>query len=121
MSANVKWRLFGVLMIGLGVAVAWTFGLGPLQEARAGAERVSYDWRVFVAAPFAIVIGLFLLAFGEAIGTMINGPLHGRIQTATGGQKALLLVMLLAAGAASYGAWQWFDNEVRALGYVSGG
>ena len=117
----MRWRLFGIVMIALGLAVGWFFGLGPLQEAQAGAQRVSYDMRVFIAAPFAIVIGLFLLMFGEAIGTMINGPLHGRIQTATGGQKVLLLVMLLVAGAASYGAWQWFDNEVRALGYVSGG
>lgn len=120
MAGNLKWRLIGLVLIALGGAVAWFFGLGPIEEARAGAQRVSYDMRVFVAAPFAIVIGLFLLAFGERIGPMISGPLAGRTQTASAGQKVLVLMMLLIAGAASLGAWWWFDNEVRALGYVSG-
>ena len=121
MNANLKWRLVGIGLIGLGVAVAWIFGLGPLREAQAQAARVSYDVKAFVAAPFAIVCGLFLVVGGESVGHMIGGPLAGRIQTATGAQKVTVIAMLVIAGLASFAAWWWFDAELTRLGYVSGG
>ena len=121
MNANLKWRLVGIGLIALGVAVAWIFGLGPLNEAWAGAQRVSYDARVFVAGPAAIVFGLFLIVGGESVGKMIGGPLANSFPTATGGQKAMVIAMLAIAGLASLGAWWWFDAELTRLGYLSAG
>jgi hypothetical protein len=121
MSANLKWRLVGIALIALGAAIAWIFGLGPLREAQAGAARVSYDVKAFVAAPSAIVFGLFLVVGGESVGTMIGGPLAGRFQTASSGQKLMLVAMLAWAGLASFAAWYWFDAELTRLGYLSAG
>ena len=116
---DLKWRLIGLVFVAPGVAVAWIFGLGPLREAQAGAKQVSYEIKAFVAAPFAVVIGLFLIGGGAAVGEMIGGPLAGRFRTATGGHKLLALAMLGVGAAASFLAWWWFDAELHRLGYVN--
>ena len=68
MLADFKWRLIGLAFVVSGGALAWFFGLRPLQEARAGAAEVSYSVKLFVAAPLAIVLGLALLIGGARLG-----------------------------------------------------
>jgi hypothetical protein len=120
MNANLKWRLIGAGIVALGVAVGWIFGLGPLREAEAGAAQVSYEIKAFVAAPFAIVAGLFLLIGGAGMGEAIGQGLHNRATPATGRQKAMMAAVLALGGLASLAAWYWFDARLTALGYVSG-
>jgi hypothetical protein len=114
MSSGVKARLVGVALIAIGVAAAWFFGLRPLQEAAAGAKEVSYQMKLFVAAPLAIVAGLFLLAGGAPVGEAFSGPPVGRRQ------HLIVWPMFVLAMAAGAVAWWWFDAQLRALGYGGG-
>ena len=120
MNANLKWRLIGAGLIALGVAVAWIFGLGPLRDAERGAAQVSYEIKAFVAAPFAIVAGLFLLIGGASAGEAIGKGTANRETPLTGAQIAMLSAVLVIGGLASFAAWYWFDARLTALGYVSG-
>lgn len=108
-------RLLGAAMVAGGLALAWFFGLGPLREARAGAEAVSYSVKLFVVAPMLVLAGLVLLAGGEAVADAITQPPRTK-------RQHLIVWPLFAASLAIGGlAWWWFDGELRALGYVSGG
>ena len=114
MSAAVRARLLGVAMIAAGLALAWFFGLRPLQQAAAGASEVSYDTKLFVAAPLAIVGGLFLLVGGAPVGAACSGPPRGR-------DHLIVWPMFVIAMAAGGLAYWWFDAKLHELGFVTGG
>lgn len=113
MSANLKWRLIGAALIALGAAVAWFFALGPLRDAQAGASQVSYEIKAFVAAPVAIVTGLFLVVGGAAMGELVTGMPRTRQQ------RLWALAAVALALAAGFGAWWWFEGELQRLGYLN--
>ena len=115
MNANVKWRLIGLAFLAGGVATAWFFGLRPLQMAEAGAREVSFQPKLFVAAPLAIVLGLFLIGGGAAVGELVAGPPRTRRQ------HILVWPMLLIALAAGGAAYWWYDARLHALGFVNVG
>jgi len=113
MSANLKWRLIGLVLIALGVAAAWFFALGPLREAQAGAGQVSYEIKAFVAAPVAIVTGLLLILGGAEMGELMTG------MPKTRRQKIWALTGVILAVAGGLAAYWWFDAELARLGYAS--
>ena len=114
MNANLKWRLIGGLFVAGGVALAWFLALRPLQMAEAGAREISFQPKLFVAAPLAIVLGLFLIAGGEAVGELVKGPPR------TPRQHLLVWPMFALALAAGGLAYWWYDARLHALGFVSG-
>lgn len=114
MSTALKSRLLGLAMIAAGAALAWFFGIRPLHAAAAGAKEVSYDIKLFVAAPLAIVAGLFLLVGGAPVGEAFSGPPRGRDHLVVWP----MFVIAMAAGGLAY--W-WFDARLHALGFVTGG
>lgn len=115
MSTGLKSRLLGVVLIAMGAGLAWFFGLRPLQEAAAGAKEVSYSLKLFVAAPLAIVAGLFLLVGGAPVGEAFSGPPR------TKRDHLIVWPMFVLAMAAGGLAWWWFDARLHALGFVTGG
>jgi hypothetical protein len=115
MRAGLRARLLGIAFIAAGAALAWFFGLRPLQQAAAGAREISYDVKLFVAAPLAIVAGLCLLIGGAPVGEAFAGPPRGRRQ------HLIVWPMFAVAMAAGGLAFWWFDARLHALGYVTGG
>src|SRR5262245_35110282 len=105
MTADLRWRLIGLMFVGAGGALAWFFGFRPLQAARAGAEEVSYSVKLFVAAPLAIVLGLALLLGGARLGALVGGPPRTRAQ------HLATWPLVLIGAAAGLAAWWWFDGE----------
>jgi len=115
MADGLKARLLGIALLAGGIALGWFFGLGPLNAAHAGAERVEYDVKLFVAAPMMVVSGIVLLLFGGAVLRAFTGPPQTK-------QDHLIVwpVFALALVAGGVGYW-WFDAQLKALGYVTGG
>lgn len=112
--AGLRSRLIGIVMIAFGAALGWYFGLKPLEEARAGAQEVSYSLKLFIAAPLAIVGGLFLLIGGTAVGEAFSGPPQGTRQHLI--VWSAFAIAIVAGGC----AWWWFDAQLSALGYRVG-
>lgn len=115
MGNGLKARLFGIAAIAGGIALGWFFGLGPLREAQAGAERVSYDIKLFIVAPMLVLMGLFMIVGGAPVLESFMGPPR------TKRDHLLVWPMFVAALAVGAVAWWWFDGQLKALGYVSGG
>ena len=115
MNPNLKWRLIGFFFLAGGIALAWFFALRPLQLAQEGAKQVSFQMKLFVAAPMAMVLGLFLIVGGAAVGELVAGPPRTRRQ------HLLVWPMFgLALVAGGIGYW-WFDARLHELGFVTGG
>jgi hypothetical protein len=114
MMAGLKARLFGLLLVGIGVALAWFFGLRPLEAARSGAQHIDFPIKLFIAAPMAIVFGLVMLVGGPRVAAAVSGPPRTREQHLI---VWPLFAVALAAGGLGY--W-WYDAQLHALGYVSG-
>jgi len=113
--SGAKARLLGAAMVAGGVALAWFFGLKPLEEARAGAQAVSYSVKLFIAAPMAVVAGLVLLVGGASVADAITRPPRTK-------RQHLIVWPMFAVSLALGGlAWWWFNGQLRALGYLSGG
>jgi hypothetical protein len=114
MSISLRSRLIGLGITAIGLAFAWFFGFRPLQAAAAGASEVEFQIKLFVAAPLAIVSGLFLMLGGQPVGEAMSGPPVGRQQ------HLIVWSMFLIAMAAGGASYYWFDAKLHALGYVSG-
>src|SRR4051812_34011932 len=106
-------RLFGLLLLAAGIGLSWFFGLYPLQQAEAGAARISYDVKIFVAGPMMLAAGLLLLFGGARVGRAFAGPPRTRAQHLFVWPT---FVLVLAAGGLAY--W-WFTERLHALGYVT--
>jgi hypothetical protein len=85
------------------------FGLYPLQQAEAGAARISYDVKIFVAGPMLVAFGLMLLVGGARIGRAFSGPPRTR-------EQHLLIWPTFAVALAAGGvAFWWFTERLHAL------
>jgi len=109
--AEVRARLLGLVLIVVGLGLAWFFGLKPIEAAQAGAAEVSYSMKIFVAAPMAIVFGLFLLVGGASVADVVTQPPR------TKRQHMIVWPLFAVALAAGGLAWWWFDAQLQALGY----
>ena len=112
MSAGLKARLIGLVMVGFGVGFAWFFAWRPLVEAQAGVHQISFPTKVFLVSPLAIVYGLALLIGGAPVHALIGGPPRTR-------QQHLIVWPLFAAGLAVGGlAYYWYQGQLHALHYL---
>lgn len=114
MAGGLKARLIGLAAIAGGVAMGWFFGIGPLREAQAGAQQVSYDIKLFIVAPMLVMMGVFLIVGGAPVLESFAGPPR------TKRDHLLVWPMLIVALAVGGAAWWWFDAQLHALGYVNG-
>lgn len=108
---QVRARLLGLMLVAVGLGLAWFFGLKPLEEARAGAAEVSYSMKLFIAAPMAMVFGIFLLVGGASVADVVTQPPR------TKRQHMIVWPLFAVALAAGGLAWWWFDAQLRVLGY----
>jgi hypothetical protein len=108
MSLDIKARIGGIFLVALGVVMAWFFILGPLQEARNGAEDVSYSLKIFVAVPACVIAGLAFLVRGS---NLVYRNVEGKTLTAVGWAMFAVVALLTAAG------YWWFQQQFAALGY----
>ena len=108
---DVKARLIGLAVAAAGVGLAWFFGFKPLEEARAGAQEVSYSIKMFLIAPMAIVFGLFLAIGGAQVADVVMAPPR------TTRQHLIVWPLFVLALAAGGLAWWWLDGQLGALGY----
>jgi hypothetical protein len=109
MALDLKHRLAGAALVVLGLAVAWFFLLGPLQEAQRGVADVSYSLKAFWFVPLSVVFG---------IGFLIAGS---RLEYRTADHKNFTLsgwIMFIIAAALAAGGYFWFQQQFSALGYV---
>lgn len=111
MISALRPRLFGLALIAAGAAIAWFFGLRPLEAAAAGAPEVQFQMKLFIVAPLAIISGLFLMVGGKPVSAAMSGPPVGRQQ------HLIVWTMFGSAMAAGALAYFWFDSRLDALGY----
>lgn len=109
MSGDVFYRLGGLASLAIGAGFGW-FGIWrPLGLARAHAPEVSYDSKIFVLVPVALVFGLFFLVAGDKIPYR-----NAEKQTFTPAGWALMAAVAIAATAGFF----LFRQQFEALGYV---
>ena len=112
MGAGLKARLTGFVLVAIGVGLAWFFAWRPLAQAQAGVPEVSFQTKVFLAAPLIIVYGLALLIGGAPVRALIAGPPRTR-------QQHLIVWPLFAAALALGGlAYYWYQEQLHALHYL---
>lgn len=108
MAKDVLHRLGGLVVLGIGLAVGWWGIVRPLELARAHAPEVSYDIKIFVLVPLAIVFGLFFLLVGNRVPYRIP---EERKLTIVG------WVLMGVAAAAAFGCYFLTKQQFAALGY----
>jgi len=112
MGAGLKARLIGLVLVGIGVGLAWFFAWRPLAQAYAGVQEISFPTKIFFAAPLVIVYGLALLIGGAPVHALIAGPPRTR-------QQHLIVWPLFAAGLAAGGlSFYWYQGQLHALHYL---
>lgn len=105
---DLKARLAGLALIGLGLALAWFFVLGPLDEARKGAAEVSYSLKIFLVVPLCIIFGAAFVVKGS---NLSYRNVERQSFTPTGWFLFGLVALATAAG------FWWFKEQFTALGY----
>lgn len=113
--SGLKARILGMVLVLIGLAVGWFFGLRALFEAWDGASQVSVQMKAFVVAPMAVITGLFMLIGGGRVGDAMMGPPVGREQ------HLIVWTMFGLALAAGGLAWWWMNAQLDALGYLTTG
>lgn len=108
--ADLKARAGGLLLLALGVAIAWFFLLRPLQAAQAGAAEIHYQLKAFLLVPACLVFGL---AFAAAGARLNYRDAAQKKLTATGWILFAIVAVLTAAG------YWWFQQQFAAFGYTA--
>jgi hypothetical protein len=109
---DTRTRIIGVVVLAIGLGLAYVFAYLPLDEARQHAESINVSLKPVVLAPVFALFGVFTLAFGQ------RG--RGWLQIETNGVRKmkpagwLFTVVALGAG---IGFHQWLEAALRALGY----
>ena len=108
-------RLIGLLILAAGAAAGWYLGLGPLEAARAGAAEVQIHDKIFLIAPMAMLMGLFVMVGGEPVLESYRRPPRSRRD------HLLVWPMFGLAVLAGLAGWWWIDQQLDAMGYVTTG
>ena len=111
MVRDLLHRLGGMLVLAAGLAVAWFGIMLPLAAARQSAPEVSYDLKLFVLAPMAIVFGLFFLLAGDRV--PYRKPEEQKLTTVG-------WILMGVVAVASFGCFFLVKQQFSALGYQSG-
>jgi hypothetical protein len=104
-------RIFGLLVIAVGLAAGWFIIVEPLQLAAAHASSVHYSMKGFVFVPLALVSGLALFLGGDSVAPIFLGAPRGVAQ------KSLAFVIMAIAFSATGAGWWLFTERLAALGY----
>jgi hypothetical protein len=108
MSANIVYRIGGLICMATAAVFGRFFIWLPLLAAQAHEAKVEYNVKIFVLVPFAAVFGLFFLIFGDKV------PYRNvEKQTFTAAGWLLFLVATVASGLSFW----WFKAQFDALGY----
>ena len=114
-----KW-VAGLVSVILGLGLAFFYLYLPLQQARAGAQRVSWigDWG-FVSPAF-IIFGIALMLFPR-LGQLVESK---KLRNENGTLNALGIITAIAIlappGAACFAVNHCFESQLSQLGYVDG-
>jgi len=111
MTKDMLYRLGGLLLLAIGLAIGWFEILTPLQAAMRHAPEVRYDSKVFVLVPVCLVFGAFFLAGGAR---WPYRDVENKTLTPAGWG---LMAVVAVAGLASF---FWFQQQFTALGYHYG-
>lgn len=111
MTADVKYRLGGLLCLIAFVGFGWWGIWQPLQAAQAHAAEVRYSLKIFVLVPALLVFGLFFLIGGARWNYR---DAANKKLTAAG--WALMAVVAVISGLSFW----WLQHTFAALGYTSG-
>ena len=107
---DITYRLGGLVLVAVGLAVCWFFLVEPLHQAMAGATEVSYQLKAFVLVPLCVVFGLGFLVAGS------------RLEYRTADHKNFTVtgwVLFIAAALLTAAGYFWFQQQFDALGYVA--
>lgn len=102
-------RLGGLLAIIVGLGIGWFFIVGPLHQAAAGVQEISYSLRPFLIVPFSVVFGLAFVILGSDFKYRTDD--HKNL-TVLGWVLFGVVAVLTGVG------WWWFDQQFSALGYI---
>lgn len=111
MTADVKYRLGGLLCLIAFVGFGWWGIWQPLQAAQAHAAEVRYSLKIFVLVPALLVFGLFFLIGGAR---WSYRDAANRKLTAIG--WGLMVAVVVISGLSFW----WLQRTFDALGYTSG-
>ncbi|MDR6820278.1 hypothetical protein J2X76_005475 [Neorhizobium sp. 2083] len=108
MSAEVKYRLGGLLVLIVGAVVAWSAIWQPLQQAELGVDTVAWMPRIVVLLAVCAVFGLYFLLTG-------NRYPYRDVERSTLTVAGWLLFAITAV--AALGGFFWMDMTLKSLGY----
>ena len=107
---DIKYRLGGLVLVAVGLAVCWFFLVEPLHQAMAGTAEVSYQLKAFVLVPLCVMFGLGFLVAGS------------RLEYRTADHKNFTVtgwILFIVAAALTAAGYFWFQQQFDALGYVA--
>ena len=122
MNVRAKTGLAGAVILAISAGLLKFSVLQVLDDAAAGAEKLSYSDKLLVLLPMFFISGLF--AVGSAIwapGYLEEAQAHrGRpFSERPTGQKVLIGALVLLFIAAGFGFRAWFLGRLGELGYVA--
>lgn len=109
MSNPVYARIFGVVVTGIGLFLAYSSIYQPMAAAESGAESIEYSTSFVGAAVVATAVGLIFAIFGSTGRTLL--PQKGESPTALQG---VVLVIVVALALVTVVA---FERYLEQLGY----
>lgn len=110
MTADVKYRLGGLLCLIAFVGIGWWGIWQPLHAAQAHAAEVRYSLKIFVLVPALLVFGLFFLIGGA------RWSYRDANKKLTAVGWGLMAVVVVISGLSFW----WLQHVFSALGYTSG-
>ena len=109
MADDVKIRITGAFLAGIGTTLGWWLILGPYRQAVAGAPEVEVHFKAFFVVPMVLIFGFACMIFGEKL------PLRGADKERQRRAGSVLFgIIAVIAGL----TWWVLKSQFAALGYA---